>query len=208
MPRPTTALILAMLALVPASIGSRAVVPRIGDAIARRLAHLAAMLPPPPPPVVVADDDPAPPAIEQEQQPPDDSPGRSRARARARRAGTRAAAASAALDVPADRVVRLTARQLRGVRATDAIDAEGHAIGARLHGVGVLGVGLSDGDIVTGIDGRATHDVSSATAAAMQAYASGEATARATVLRGGRTLVVTVHIPARDAAGSRPRARS
>ncbi len=70
-------------------------------------------------------------------------------------------------------------------------------MGARLYGVGALGVGLADGDVVTSIDGRATPDVTTATGAAMGAYASGEAVAHATVLRAGRTLLVTVHIPPR-----------
>ncbi len=103
-----------------------------------------------------------------------------------------------AIDIPANHLARLTAKQLRGVHATDAVDPAGRPIGARLHGVGGLGVGLGDGDVVTSIDGHATPTADDATGAALGAYASGEATAHATLLRGGRTVQVTVHIPSRS----------
>lgn len=70
-------------------------------------------------------------------------------------------------------------------------------MGAKLHGVGGLGVGLADGDVVTSIDGRTTANADDATTAALGAYMSGESTVHATLLRAGRTLRVTVHVPAR-----------
>jgi hypothetical protein len=86
--------------------------------------------------------------------------------------------------------------------AVDALDAEGNKSGASLSGVEALGVGLDDGDVVTSIDGRVTRDVSTALAAAVQAYGSGRDTARATVRRGDRTVPVVVHIPR---SASRPK---
>ena len=49
------------------------------------------------------------------------------------------------IDIPADRLARLTAKQLEGVQATDAIDAAGHPVGAKLHGVGGLAWGWPTG---------------------------------------------------------------
>jgi hypothetical protein len=100
-----------------------------------------------------------------------------------------------AIDIPEDRVARLTEKQLRSLRPANVIGADGAAAGVRLHGVGALGVGLADGDLVTSIDGRPTADVSTGMDAALRAWASGEAAAHATVRRAGRTLLVTVHIP-------------
>lgn len=91
----------------------------------------------------------------------------------------------------------MTAKQLQGVQATDATGAGGHPLGAKLHGVGALGLGLADGDVVTSIDGRTTANANDATTAALGAYMSGESTVHATLLRAGRTLRVTVHVPAR-----------
>ena len=77
--------------------------------------------------------------------------------------------ARAGIEVPRDRVARLDARQLRAISATDAVDASGHPVGARLRGVGGLRVGLSDGDVVTSIDGRPTANADDATIAAIGA---------------------------------------
>jgi len=100
------------------------------------------------------------------------------------------------LDVPAERLARLTARQLRGIGATTALDAEGRPVGARLTGVGALGVGLADGDVVTSIDGQPTTTGDAATAAAFAAYASGNRAVHGRVLRDGQAITVTVHVPA------------
>jgi hypothetical protein len=164
--------------------------------MARRIARLAAVIPAPADSTdVTTDTGPAPSLAEQPLADPSD-PGRGDAGTRRSAAK---AASSGALDIPADRLARLTEKQLRSMRATDAVNADGRAIGARLYGVGALGVGLADGDVVTSIDGRATPDVTTATAGAMEAYASGEAVAHATVLRDGRMLHVTVHIPQKNA---------
>lgn len=195
MPNPATALLTVMLALATAGLGARVVVPRLGDAMARRVAHLAAAVstrtdeteaaigPEPDPVLAPAEPPVAPP-------PPTH-----------RRADK--AASGGALDIPADRIAHLTEKQLRSLGATDAVGKDGRAIGARLQGVGALGVGLADGDVVTTIDGSATPDVTTATAAAMRAYASGETTVHATVLRNGHTLLVTVHVPAKRPSGRR-----
>jgi hypothetical protein len=189
-PRPVIACGAALIPLATLALAPGVLVPRMGDAMAKTLGVLAATLP-------VAEGqtetDTDPPA--QETSDPVDAGakdgGESRARGRARTVE--------AIDIAPERVVRVTARQLRNIGATDAVDTEGHAVGARLHGVGALGVGLADGDVVTSIDGRATLDAADATAAAIGAYASGEATAHATLLRDGRTVRVTVHIPTADA---------
>jgi hypothetical protein len=183
-----------MLALATAGLGARVLVPTLGDAMARRIARVAAVIPVSSESDVTTDTGPVPSPAE---QPPPDPPAPGRVAAGAPHSAAKVAAS--AVDIPADRLARLTAKQLRSLRATDAVGADGRAIGARLHGVGVLGVGLADGDVVTSIDGRATPDVTTATGAAMGAYASGEAVAHATVLRNGRTLVVTVHIPPKAA---------
>jgi hypothetical protein len=184
------------LALATAGLGAHALVPRMGDAMGRRISRLTALMATPPDSSDLATDtDSVPPeAAEQPAAAPPDV----RAHAVTRRSGAKAPSGGA-VDIPADRLARLTAKQLRSLRATDAVSADGRAIGARLHGVGALGVGLADGDVVTSIDGRATPDVTTATGAAMGAYASGEAVAHATVLRDGRTLQVTVHVPPRTA---------
>jgi hypothetical protein len=65
-----------------------------------------------------------------------------------------------------------------------------------------LGVGLADGDVVTSIDGHATPTADAATAAALGAWGAGQAVVRATVMRDGQPIAVTVHVPVVD-AGSR-----
>lgn len=206
MASPARALMLMMVALVTAGMGARALVPSLGDAMARRIEHLSAAFSAPAGPVEltsVAEQASA----EEEEQPPADRPDAPRrADARARRPAAKAPSGGA-IDIPADRVAHLTEKQLRSVTATDAVDGDGHALGARLHGVGALSLGLADGDVVTSIDGRPTPDVSTGTASAMRAWASGEAAAHATLLRDGRTFFVTLHIP-RGSASSRPRAAS
>jgi hypothetical protein len=190
-----TALMIVMLALATAGLGARMLVPKMGDAVASQVARLTAVIPAPGDSTDFATDtDPvAAPAEQRVADSPD--PGHD---AGARHSSAKAASGGA-LDVPADRLARLTAKQLRSLRATDAVSADGRAIGARLYGVGALGVGLADGDVVTSIDGRATPDVTTAMGAAMGAFASGEAVAHATVRRDGRTLLVTVHIPQKTA---------
>jgi hypothetical protein len=180
---------LTFAAFVAAGVGFRALVPTLGDAMAHQLLRVAASIPRAE--AQVTDEVDAVPAAEPvaasvDASSGDKSAGQSPSRARVE-----------AIDIPADRLARLTAKQLRGVHATDAVDSAGRPIGARLHGVGSLGVGLGDGDVVTSIDGHATPTADDATGAALGAYASGEATAHATLLRNGRTVQVTVHVPSR-----------
>jgi putative serine protease PepD len=189
------ALGLAVAAMATAGLGARVLVPRVGDAMARRASVLAAAVPTGDP----AADDPGPevdlgPPVVVEAEPPDAGASMDAGRG----VGSGRPAPSEALDIPADRVARLTARQLRGIRATDAVDPAGRPVGARITGAGALGVGLADGDVVTSIDGRPTVNAADATGAAIGAYASGESVAHATLLRQGRTVRVTVHVPAPD----------
>lgn len=184
---------LTVLALLAAGVGARALYPRLRDAMAGHLVQLA---------VVAAEarvrsmdvptevDPAASPAVPAPAEPGDRAGNRERARPAVQRAPS-----GGAIDIPEDRVARLTEKQLRSLRPANVVDAEGRASGVRLHGLGALGVGLADSDVVTSIDGVATPDVSTGTDAALRAWASGEAVAHATVLRAGRTLLVTVHIP-------------
>jgi len=181
---------LTLAALVAAGVGFRALIPALGDAMAHQLLGVAAFLPRAGAQVTAEVDAvpvPEPVAAHADASSGDRSTGQSPSRARVE-----------ALDIPADRLARLTAKQLRGVHVTDAVDSAGRSIGARLHGVGSLGVGLGDGDVVTRIDGHTTPTADEATGAALGAYASGEATAHATLQRSGRTVQVTVHIPSRS----------
>jgi hypothetical protein len=189
-PRPALACCLALVPLATLAFGTRVLVPRMGDAMAKTLGGMAAVVPVNEGQTATDTDPPA-----QETADPVDAGAKDGGQ---RRAQGRSQSVEA-IDIAPERVARVTARQLRNIGATDAVDEGGHAVGARLHGVGALGVGLADGDVVTSIDGRATLDAAAATAAAIGAYASGEATAHATLLRDGRTVRVTVHIPVADA---------
>ena len=193
MPRSRTAL-LTILALVAAAACATALLPRIRDAMVGGLVELA----------IVAtkaragtmdvptEVDGMATNVVQDPAEPLDVPVRSGAAAPAPRPK---APQVGVIDIPEDRVARLTEKQLRSLRPANVVGADGSASGVRLHGVGALGVGLADGDVVTTIDGRPTPDVTAGTDAALRAWASGEAVAHATVLRAGRTLLVTVHIP-------------
>jgi hypothetical protein len=191
-PTPAISSGLFVVALATAGLGGPVLVARLGDSIARTLGAAAASLPEPAPaPTDTGSDTSTDVATEPLASGPDAGGGGDRTRTPppSKPAGS--------IDIPADRLARLTAKQLEGVQATDAVDAAGHPVGARLHAVGGLGVGLTDGDVVTSIDGRATANADDATTAALGAYMSGESTVHATLLRAGRTLRVTVHVPAR-----------
>ena len=190
LPRPALTCSLALIPLVAVAFGTRVLVPRMGDAMAKTLVVMAAAVPAPEGQIPTDPDAPG-----QEVADPVDAGAKDGGQ---RRAQGRSQTVEA-IDIASERVARVTARQLRNIGATDAVDEQGRAIGARLHGVGGLGVGLADGDVVTSIDGRATPTAADATAAAIGAYACGEATAHATLLRDGRTVRVTVHIPTADA---------
>jgi hypothetical protein len=188
---------LVLSAFATAWIGESALVPRVGDGMARAMGVAAErMAPRERVGARQPDTEPTstPEAVRSDAARPPG--GRSHRRADRERP-------PAAIDISRDQVARLRASQLRAIFATDAFDASGHAQGARLHGVAALGVGLAEGDVVTSIDGGGTANVGDATAAALGAFASGEATAHATVLRRGRVIRVTVHIPAREPASGR-----
>ena len=193
MPAPTLAPGLLLVGFATAGLGLRVIVPQLGDAIARRLEVVAAAMP-------RAEEPSSPDAnVATEPEPladRGDAGGSDGGSSHGPAQGAQAKKVEA-LDIPADRLARLTAKQLEGIHATDAVDATGHPVGARLHGVGGLGVGLGEGDVVTSIDGRAIDNADDATVASLGAYASGETTAHATLLRGEKTIRVTVHIPSR-----------
>jgi hypothetical protein len=175
------------LALVGAGVvGARALLPRLRDAAVGGVVQLATMH------VPTEVDSAAPAVVQDPAAEPPDAPGTG-AGAPAPRPRTQQIAGG--IDIPEDKVARLTEKQLRSLRPANVIDADGTASGVRLHGIGAFGVGLADGDIVTSIDGRPTPDVSTGMDAALRAWASGESAAHATVRRAGRTLLVTVHVP-------------
>jgi hypothetical protein len=97
-----------------------------------------------------------------------------------------------------DRLERLTEKQLRAVGWTTVVDEQGRSAGVRLSGVGALGMGLADGDVVTSIDGRPTPTESDATAAGSAAWGSGARSVGATIVRGDQTIAVTVELPTRS----------
>ncbi len=204
MPRPAIALGVLVLALITARCGAGTIAASAGSAAGHRLARVAAaMRVGAAPPEVDAVVEPAPPVVI--ERPASAPPRATRVegdRGRAIRAASKPAPATAALEISADRVARLNEAQLRSLHAIDGVDANGRALGAQLYGFSALGVGLADGDVVTGIDGRATPDVGTALAAAIHAYASGQDAARATVVRDGQPLLVTVRIPRKAAPAS------
>jgi hypothetical protein len=185
------------------AIGARLALPRVGDAMARKLsaavavARAAPSLAPAPSSVATsASADGAP---DGGDAVPKEAGVSKQAKLGGRRIakGNPGASKPGVVVISAERVAAAIP-QLRGIRATDATDA-GRAAGARLAGVGALGVGLADGDVVTSIGGRATPTVDDAMAAAMAAYASGASVVQGTVLRGGETIAVSVGIPVVDA---------
>jgi len=195
---------LAVTPIAVVAIGARLALPRVGDAMARKLsaavsvARAAPSLAPAPAPVVASDPPPdggeaVPKEAPKEARPPKQAELGGGRIAR----GNRGESRPKAVVISAEIVTALIP-QLRGIRATDATDA-GRAAGARLAGVGALGVGLADGDVVTSIGGRATPTVDDAMAAAMAAYASGASVVHGTVRRGGETIAVSVGIPVVDA---------
>jgi hypothetical protein len=190
-----------LVAFATASLGLRAVVPPLGDALAHELAVVASAVPGAEEPVTAEIEvAPASEPLSDRGDAGSGGEGGSGHPGPPAQQGKKVEA----IDIPADRLARLTAKQLQGISASDAVDAAGHALGARLHGVGGLGVGLGEGDVVTSIDGRAITNADDATVASLGAYASGESTAHATLVRGERAIRVTVHIPAREKAGAAP----
>jgi hypothetical protein len=104
---------------------------------------------------------------------------------------------SARLFIPWDRVMRLTAERLRSVHWAGVRDEHGQPAGVRLSGVGSLGVGLADGDVVTSIDGRPTRTEDEAMEAGAAAWSSGEPALHATIARKDQVVTVTVQLPLR-----------
>ena len=88
-----------------------------------------------------------------------------------------------ALFVPARVTARVAPIAARQVHGTAAMDAKGRPLGVRLSGVGALGVGLADGDILTSVVGQPTLDVDAATGAIAAATASGKRRVSAAILR-------------------------
>jgi hypothetical protein len=200
---------------VGVGVGVRYLIPEIGDEMARKIASVA----PKPPPVATGasagDDSIDSPSASSRRGArtgdPDDASLQPASPSASSRQGPSVAdggaldgaasdgVAEGAIFIPADRLTRLTVKALRRVHVTNATDADGRLIGARLSGVGALGLGLAEGDVITSIAGRPTPTADEATAAATSAYASGARRVSATVRRGDQTLVVTAEIPLIDA---------
>jgi hypothetical protein len=193
---PLFVLVLAPFVLVP--IGARLLVMRIGDAMARKLERFASLVPvgagapggAPCVPDRITANHPDPPPVEGARSVPV---------TRGRAALRRRAPSTEALVISEARLRRLTASQLRGVGWATVERPEETPAGVRLSGVGALGLGLADGDLVTSINGRPTPSYDDATAAGAAAWASGARAAHATIVRRGETIAVTVEIPANPA---------
>jgi hypothetical protein len=191
--------LVAVLGLAPFALvtgGSRALVPRIGDAVARAAVEWVptpcpvdrAPVPSAQPPALQTSTAPAPVASERAvSRRPLGAPSSPRKRV----------SSAARLVIGVDRVSALTANQLRAVHWANVADAQGRAAGVRLSGVGGLGVGLADGDVVTSINGRPTRTDEEAISAGTSAWSSGVRWVEATIARGGAPLLVTLHLPAR-----------
>jgi hypothetical protein len=108
-----------------------------------------------------------------------------------------------ALFVPARRARELAPIAAQSVHGAEVSDADGKPLGVRLFGVGALGVGLADGDVVTSIAGAPTLTVADATSAIVAAAApptdGHTKKVSAHVLRatkdGPMSIVVTVEVP-------------
>jgi hypothetical protein len=192
--------VLALAPFVLVAIGARLLVPALGDSMARKMAELASAAPrdvPTESAAVAVEVLPAGQEAADGGGPPAEA-----AASVLPRSGAGGRAGRPNIDVPADRLARLTERQLRGIGAATVLGQDGKPAGARLSGVGALGVGLADGDVVTSIGGRATSTADEATAAALDAWSAGPHAETATIVRGGEALAVTVHVPAVDAGST------
>jgi hypothetical protein len=73
--------------------------------------------------------------------------------------------------------------------------AGGKSRGVRLTGVSGMGVGLKDGDIIVAVDGQPAMDDDTATDLALAVVARGDRVLHATLLRGDRPIDVTLELP-------------
>jgi hypothetical protein len=203
--------------------GSRVLVPRMGDCLGHALARIATPSPegrelsstalsPTTQPTVVGpspalDASAAPEPIAHEHNahaPPSRVPsGPPKQPATSARAGSSKgppdgrSAGGPRLIIAADRVAALTADQLRSVRWMTVTKTQGGLAGVRLFGVSGLGLGLTDGDVVTSINGRQTPADEVAVSAGVSAWTSGAPSVEATIARGNQPLSVTLHLPPR-----------
>jgi hypothetical protein len=186
---------MAPLSLVPAL--QRALVPRITAAMVRPLVALASILSP-----VAPGPTPAGPALSVSPWvEPSHAPAPTLAGPPLKRQLRESSPPH--IVVPKERLLHLSADQLRSVGWATVVGPRGRAAGVRLSGVAPLGVGLVDGDVVTSINGRATPTEDDATAAGTAAWVSGALAANATVLRGSQTIAVTLELPAREGGHDR-----
>ena len=179
-------------------VGSRVLVARVGDAAVRSLIAAVSLWSAatrstgegPPSTVSVVEGD-APRVV-------DDATPRASERGRKGAGGPgKGRPSNAHLFIPTGRLMGLTADELRAVRWAAIHDGRGATAGVRLSGVGGLGLGLAEGDVVTSIDGRPTRTEDDATAAGMAAWTSGESAVHATLLRKEQVVAVTVELPPR-----------
>ncbi len=185
---------------------ARACLPGLGDRIGRGLAvtapHVLRVEPAtgaPAPGRVTAGDEPVAPVAPRAAS-ERAAPALGAKASRAGGTGAPKGAAPKSLRIPEAQVSRALGAGLDGVRGRTARDTEGRAVGVRITGVGRLGVGLADGDVITSIDGTKTPDEESATAAALAAIGRGARSVSGTLLRGNDTINVVVELPADSSA--------
>jgi hypothetical protein len=190
----------------------RAAIAPLGDSVAKTLVGVAAIAAPSPAPSAIT--------LSRSLAPIEASTGGAQDERRPRRTAARgesarrretidrekdkdggAAPASPALDaapkgtisVPASAVTR--AIEKRDVSATNATDAAGKPLGARLVGVSRYGTGLHDGDVVVSVSGTRTPTVDAMVGAAMSAATSGARSLHGKILRGDAIYAVVLALP-------------
>lgn len=200
---PRSVWLLAAAPFVLVGVGSRALVSRVGDAMVAPLVEAAAVMHAASKvdAVVGAKSHAAPSVVAGGALPAVGGAERSLPRivaaAHAAPAPREKGASAAHLFIAIDRLMKLSAARLRAVHWVAVRDGRGAPAGVRLSGVGALGVGLADGDVVTSIDGKPTRTEDDATAAGVAAWTSGEAALHATIVRKDQVVAVTVELPPR-----------
>jgi hypothetical protein len=194
-------------------IASRLLVPRWGDAIARDVRDVVALVPRVAPRAPEADPPPdtAPPAGGVPAAPDADAgalpdaqakPGTPMAKA-PREAG--APGRRLAVHVPAAAVQRAMDDGGTHIKGRTVRGPDGKPAGVKLMGVSGAHLGLQDGDVIVSVDGRPTMDDDTATEIALAAIGRGASTLHAVVLRGDQPIDVTLDLPLEPAGGGDPR---
>jgi hypothetical protein len=193
----------ALLALpfVGVALLGHVLVPRWGDALARRLKAASALVPASS--SAPAGDTRVDPGDIVSITVPDLDAGVIEDAGAAREAGARRGsvasrdAGSGALSVfvPAAAVQRAIDDGGKHIRGRTVRGPDGKPVGVRLTGVSGAKLGLQDGDIVVAVEGQATPDDDRATDVALSAIARGANRLHATVMRGDVPIQVTLDLP-------------